>query len=92
MPKKDLTSVTRRNAKQPRTLAATDNRPIAETQTTQPVALLDDVAANRDKILASPSYRLAEYDVDFIGRRENRPLRMQLELLKTETLLHEHHI
>jgi uncharacterized protein (TIGR00730 family) len=50
------------------------------------------VAANRDAILASPSYQLAEYDVDFLRRKENRPLRMQLELLKTETLLREHGI
>jgi len=51
-----------------------------------------EVAANRDAILKSPSYRLAEYDVDFLKRKENRPLRMQLELLKTETLLREHGI
>ncbi|MEX0612435.1 MAG: hypothetical protein WD229_09965, partial [Pirellulales bacterium] len=50
------------------------------------------VAANREAILMSPSYRLAEYDVDFLRRKENRPLRMQLELLKTETLLREHQI
>jgi uncharacterized protein (TIGR00730 family) len=52
----------------------------------------DPVAANRAAILESPSYRLAEYDVDFLRRKENRPLRMQLELLKTETLLREHQI
>jgi uncharacterized protein (TIGR00730 family) len=50
------------------------------------------VAANREEILCSPSYQLAEYDVDFLKRPENRPLRMQLELLKTETLLREHKI
>jgi uncharacterized protein (TIGR00730 family) len=50
------------------------------------------VAANREAILKSPSYVLAENDVDFISRKENRPLRMQLELLKTETLLREHGI
>jgi uncharacterized protein (TIGR00730 family) len=50
------------------------------------------VAANREAILKSPSYRLAEYDVDFLKRKENRPLRMQLELLKTETLLRDHQI
>jgi uncharacterized protein (TIGR00730 family) len=50
------------------------------------------VAANREAILKSPSYRLAEYDVDFLRRKENRPLRMQLELLKTETLLRDHQI
>ena len=54
------------------------------------VDLPEAVAANRAAILESPSYRLAEYDVDFLRRKENRPLRMQLELLKTETLLREH--
>jgi uncharacterized protein (TIGR00730 family) len=52
----------------------------------------DPVAANREAILKSPSYQLAEYDVGFLKRPENRPLRMQLELLKTETLLREHSI
>lgn len=49
----------------------------------------DSVATNREAILNSPSYRLAEDDVEFIKRPENRPLRMQLELSKTETFLHE---
>jgi hypothetical protein len=56
------------------------------------LALPEEVAANRLAILKSPSYRLAEVDIDFLQRKENRPLRMQLELLKTETLLREHHI
>ena len=56
--------------------------------TTQP----DPVAANRKAILESPSYRLAEFDVDFLKRPENRPLRMQLELLKTETLLRDNQV
>jgi uncharacterized protein (TIGR00730 family) len=56
------------------------------------LALPENVAANRLAILESPSYLLAEIDVDFLKRKENRPLRMQLELLKTETLLREHHI
>lgn len=50
------------------------------------------VQANREAILKSPSYKLAEIDVEFLSRKENRPLRMQLELLKTETLLREHGI
>jgi uncharacterized protein (TIGR00730 family) len=50
------------------------------------------VARNREAILASPSYRLAELDVDFIGRPEQRPVRMQLELQKAETLLRENNI
>jgi uncharacterized protein (TIGR00730 family) len=51
---------------------------------------LERVEANRRAILASSSYRLAELDVDFIGRPEQRPIRMQLELLKAETVLREH--
>jgi uncharacterized protein (TIGR00730 family) len=50
------------------------------------------VERNRQKILASPSYRLAELDVDFIGRAEQRPIRMQLELQKAETVLRENKI
>src|SRR3990170_3319215 len=50
------------------------------------------VEENRQAILNSPSHRLAEYDFEFIKRDENRPLRMQLELLKTETLLRENKI
>src|SRR5215510_13533723 len=52
----------------------------------------DPVAANRKAIIDSPSYKLAEYDIDFLKRPENRPLRMQLELLKTETLLRENKV
>jgi uncharacterized protein (TIGR00730 family) len=50
------------------------------------------VEANRQAILASPSYKLAEYDRLFLKRAEMRPVRMQLELQKTETLLREHNI
>jgi uncharacterized protein (TIGR00730 family) len=62
----------------------------AEALQTPPIS--DEAAANRLAILSSPSYKLAEVDVDFLSRKENRPLRMQLELLKTETLLREHKI
>jgi uncharacterized protein (TIGR00730 family) len=54
--------------------------------------LTERVEANRRAILESPSYKLAEFDVDFIGRPEQRPVRMQLELLKAETILREHGI
>ena len=54
--------------------------------------LRERVEANRRAILSSPSYRLAELDVDFIGRPEQRPVRMQLELQKAETLLRENNI
>jgi hypothetical protein len=50
------------------------------------------VEQNREAILSSPSYRLAEYDFEFLKRDENRPVRMQMELLKTETLLRENKI
>jgi len=66
------------------------SKPSAEPKFAQPAA--GDVAANRLAILESPSYQLAELDIDFLGRKENRPLRMQLEMLKTETLLREHQI
>jgi uncharacterized protein (TIGR00730 family) len=42
------------------------------------------LAANLQAILASPSYRLAEQDVQFLAIPELRPIRMQLELLKCE--------
>ena len=54
--------------------------------------LEDKVRLNRDAIRDSTSYELAEYDINFLKRDENRPLRMQLELLKTETLLRENDI
>lgn len=60
-----------------------------ETKQEQPE---DRVEQNRQAILASPSYRLAELDLDFIGRPEQRPVRMQLELDKAETVLRENGI
>ena len=57
---------------------------LAEELQTPPMS--DAVAANRKAILESPSYKLAELDIDFLKRKENRPLRMQLEMLKTETM------
>jgi uncharacterized protein (TIGR00730 family) len=37
----------------------------------------------------SPSYKLAFHDTDFLLREELRPVRFQLELLKTEVLMEE---
>lgn len=51
-----------------------------------------EVEINRRAILSSHSYRLAELDIDFLGRGEQRPVRMQLELQKVETLLRENNI
>ena len=47
---------------------------------------------NLAAILASPSYRLASHDDEFLARTELRPVRMQLELLKPEMALAEHGI
>jgi len=44
---------------------------------------------NLRAILESPTYRLAEDDVDFLARPELRPVRMQLELLKVEMAFDE---
>jgi hypothetical protein len=52
----------------------------------------DTAEANRQAILESPSYRLAEYDFDFLKRDEIRHVRMTLELLKTETLLRDYNV
>jgi uncharacterized protein (TIGR00730 family) len=52
----------------------------------------DTAEANRQAILSSPSYRLAEYDFDFLKRDDIRHVRMTLELLKTETLLRDHNV
>jgi uncharacterized protein (TIGR00730 family) len=95
MNKSNRTSRTSKSASKPEFAApeSVQPSPAAMRDATADVdGLSDDVATNRKAILESPSYRLAEYDVDFLRRKENRPLRMQLELLKTETLLREHKI
>lgn len=46
--------------------------------------LPEEVEKNRQAILGSPSYVLAEKDVLFLAEPEMRPVRMQLELQKTE--------
>lgn len=60
-----------------------------DRQPADQVEMQTEVEENRQAILSSPSYRLAELDIDFLGRGEQRPVRMQLELLKVETLLRE---
>jgi len=49
----------------------------------------NDPRKNLREILKAPSYQLAELDTDFLQRDGLRPLRMELELLKTEMLLDE---
>lgn len=48
-----------------------------------------DRAARTRTIVESPSYRLAYEDADLLAQGELRPLRLQLELLKPERILHE---
>ncbi|HVP07412.1 MAG TPA: TIGR00730 family Rossman fold protein [Candidatus Acidoferrum sp.] len=40
----------------------------------------------------SPAYKIAYHDLDFLARRELRPIRLQLELLKPEIILTEQRI
>ncbi|MEM6799208.1 MAG: LOG family protein [Planctomycetota bacterium] len=46
-----------------------------------------EVEANRQAIIRSPTYKLAEQDTEWLKESEMRPVRMQLELQKTEVLL-----
>ncbi|MGD8394959.1 MAG: TIGR00730 family Rossman fold protein [Candidatus Eiseniibacteriota bacterium] len=52
----------------------------------------DDAAHRLQAILASPSYRLAIEDPDYMRRDELRPSRLALEYLKPELILEEHGI
>jgi uncharacterized protein (TIGR00730 family) len=45
-----------------------------------------------EALLAAPGYRRADTDLDFLGRPELRPVRMQLELLKPEMALVENQV
>lgn len=47
---------------------------------------------NLERILLSPSYRIAFKDVDFLSDPSQRPVRVQLELLKPELILERHRI
>lgn len=44
------------------------------------------------KLLACPSYRQADEDIDFLHEPQTRGIRLQLEYLKAEALLHEHRV
>ena len=48
-----------------------------------------EARANLERILASPSVLRAQDDVEFLGRPEMRGLRLQLELVRAETILRE---
>jgi uncharacterized protein (TIGR00730 family) len=47
---------------------------------------------NLRSILASPTYQLPELDTAFLQAREQRPIRMQLELLKPEQKLNQENV
>ena len=53
---------------------------------------MNDVERNRQAILNSSSYVLAEQDAALLARRELRPVRLQLELLKPELAFSEFNI
>ncbi len=55
-----------------------------------PVENDPDAARRLEAILASPSYREADEDVDFLHHDETRGVRLQLDFLKTESLLAQH--
>jgi uncharacterized protein (TIGR00730 family) len=52
----------------------------------------DNSAEDIQKILESPSYRVAYKDVDFLARPEMRAARLELELLKPELFLQQNNI
>jgi uncharacterized protein (TIGR00730 family) len=49
-----------------------------------------DAPRRVETILASPSYRQADQDVDFLNRDDTRGLRLQVDYLKPELLLEQH--
>jgi uncharacterized protein (TIGR00730 family) len=51
-----------------------------------------DAAARLQAILAHPSYREANRDVDFLQSADNRGARLQLDYLKTESALRHHDV
>lgn len=53
---------------------------------------MDDREQRTRALRETPSYRIAFEDTDFLMREDLRPVRLQLELLKPEMLLRQHHI
>jgi len=49
-----------------------------------------DAPGRIETILASPSYRQADQDVDFLNRNDTRGVRLQVDYLKPELLLEQH--
>ncbi len=51
-----------------------------------------ELQKRREKLLKSKAYIKAYEDIDFLKEDEQRPIRLQLELLKPETILHKYGI
>ena len=64
-------------------------RPLPEQRPTEAERERPDAV---QRILASPSYRRADEDLDFLQQPETRGIRLQLEYFKAETLFREHRI
>ncbi len=60
----------------------------------QPKPHEDDALAPKalETILASPSYREADRDTEFLQRDGTRGVRLQIDYLKAESLLEQHHV
>ena len=61
-------------------------------QQPKPIEEDPDALARIHAILASPNYRLAEDDPDFLDRNDLRGVRLQMDYLKAELLLAENHV
>ena len=81
-----------KRASKPRPVSEVGGAPVEPELPPSRFDLDEAVAKNRRAILESHSYRLPEMDIDFLGRSEQRPIRMQLELQKAETLLRENNV
>ncbi|MBU1207149.1 MAG: LOG family protein [Pseudomonadota bacterium] len=77
--------------------SATDDPPYPPLQRKQPLPWSEPKSNQEDpnapervrRIMASPSYRRADCDLDFLQRDEVRPSRLQLEFLKPEVFFEE---
>src|SRR3990172_5787441 len=68
-------------AASPPNISPTNMLPVSPSPGSLLMEQQDTAEANRQAILNSPSYRLAEYDFDFLKRDDIRHVRMTLELL-----------
>ena len=58
----------------------------------KPVEEDPNAPARVEAILRSPSYSLADEDVDFLNRNDTRSLRLQLDYFKPEVFLEQHQV